>query len=242
MIVGEQMSSGPLQQPGKRRKPIHVLVVDDSAVMRQVLSKMLAQEQDIEVTVAADPLIAIEKMKRKRPDVILLDVEMPRMDGLTFLRKIMSEDPIPVVICSGVAGRGTQAALRALEEGAVEIVTKPKLGVRDFLEESAAMLIETLRGAAQARVHPRSPAHARLKDAVTAPLPPRTGSLPGIADGKIVALGASTGGTEALRSLLETMPADAPGIVIVQHMPEAFTAAFARRLNETCRMQVKALR
>ncbi len=194
------------------------------------------------VATAADPLIAMEKMRRQRPDVILLDLEMPRMDGLTFLQKIMAEDPIPVVVCSGLTGEGTEAALRAMEEGAVEIVTKPKLGVREFLHESAVMLLDAIRGAARARLKPLGPAFLRsaeqrlTADAVLPPFqkPPLT-----VTTDKVVAIGASTGGTEALRWVLEAMPPDVPGLVIVQHMPEMFTKAFAQRLNQTCRIEVK---
>jgi two-component system, chemotaxis family, protein-glutamate methylesterase/glutaminase len=134
------------------RRVLSVLVVDDSAVVRQAVTAVLSQDPGIVVTVAADPYIALDKMGRSRPDVILLDLEMPRMDGLTFLRKIMSEDPIPVVVCSGLASRGTEVAIRALEEGAVEVLAKPQLGVRDFVHDSATTLIETIRAAAEARV------------------------------------------------------------------------------------------
>jgi two-component system chemotaxis response regulator CheB len=223
------------------QRPLHVLVVDDSAVVREVMTAVLSQEPGITVAVAADPLIALEMMKLARPDVILLDLEMPRMDGLTFLRKLMAEDPIPVVVCSGLAGRGTEAALRALEEGAVEVVTKPKFGVRDFLHESAVMVIDTVRGAAQARVRPRKPAERPPQQRLTADavLPALEKSPLMVTTDKVVALGASTGGTEALRAVLEAMPPDAPGLVIVQHMPEGFTAAFAQRLNQTCQIEVK---
>jgi two-component system chemotaxis response regulator CheB len=205
------------------------------------MTAVLSQEPGITVAVAADPLIALEMMKLARPDVILLDLEMPRMDGLTFLRKLMAEDPIPVVVCSGLGGQGTEAALRALEEGAVEVVTKPKFGVRDFLHESAVMVIDTVRGAAQARVRPRKPADRPPQQRLTADavLPAREKSPLMVTTDKVVALGASTGGTEALRAVLEAMPPDAPGLVIVQHMPEGFTAAFAQRLNQTCQIEVK---
>jgi two-component system chemotaxis response regulator CheB len=221
--------------------PLNVLVVDDSAVVRQVMTAVLSQEKDMAVITAADPLIAMTKMERQqRPDVILLDLEMPRMDGLTFLRKIMAEDPIPVVICSGIAERGTDAAFAALEAGAIEILTKPQIGVRDFLYESAVVLTDTVRAAAKARLRPRVtplPTHERrTADAV---LPSRESSPLKITTDKVVAIGASTGGTETLRVLLEAMPADAPGLVIVQHMPEHFTAAFARRLDRTCAIDVK---
>jgi len=223
------------------RRPLRVLVVDDSAVVRQVMGTVLSQHGGMAVAVAADPLIAMDKMRRERPDVILLDLEMPRMDGLTFLRKIMSEDPLPVVICSGLAACGTEAALRALEHGAVEIVTKPTLGVRGFLEDSASSLVDTVRAAAAARLRlrPRPPRATSPRLAADTLIPPLQKPSLTITSAKVVAIGASTGGTEALRQILEAMPPDAPGMVIVQHMPELFTAAFARRLDETCRIEVK---
>ena len=222
----------------RRSGPIHVLVVDDSAVVRQFMAGLLTREPGMAVAVAADPLIALRKMAQQRPDVILLDLEMPRMDGLTFLRRIMRQDPIPVVVCSGHAARGTEAALRALDEGAVEVVAKPKLGVRDFLRDTSLILLDTIRAAAQARPRRRlvPPAPRLTADAV---LPPSRGPERRQPSEKIVAIGASTGGTEALRLILEAMPPDAPGIVVVQHMPELFTAAFARRLDECCRIEVR---
>jgi two-component system chemotaxis response regulator CheB len=217
---------------------LHVMIVDDSAVVRQGLTALLSREPGITVTVAGDPLIALDKMQRDRPDVIVLDLEMPRMDGLTFLRKLMTEDPLPVVVCSALTGQGTEAALRAMEEGAVEVVTKPKLGVRQFLAESRVTFIDTLRAAAAARPwwRTRAPEPAPRADPVHA----RQHVLPSrLTTDKVVAIGASTGGTEALRFLLQSMPPDAPGLVIVQHMPEGFTRAFAQRLNEQCRIEVK---
>jgi two-component system chemotaxis response regulator CheB len=216
--------------------PIQVLVVDDSAVVRQVMQAILSQESDMAVTVASDPLIAMQKMKQMRPDVILLDLEMPRMDGLTFLRKIMAEDPIPTLVCSGAAAKGTKNALLALDKGALGIVTKPKIGVRNFLHESALVLIDMVRAAAQAHVRQRTPLpnlHQRH------PVILQPASKPGRSlAGTIVAIGASTGGTEALTEVLSALPADAPGIVVVQHMPEFFTTAFARRLNDLCQIEV----
>lgn len=216
------------------KRVLSVLVVDDSAVVRQAATAILSQDPGMVVTVAADPYIALDKMGRSRPDVILLDLEMPRMDGLTFLRKIMTEDPIPVVVCSGLAARGTATAIRALEEGAVEVIAKPQLNVRDFLHDSASTLIDVVREAAEVRVR------RHTADVVLPPPPARRRSdRQHAAADIVVAIGASTGGTEALRTILTTMPEDAPGIVVVQHMPERFTAAFAQRLDQICRITVK---
>jgi two-component system, chemotaxis family, protein-glutamate methylesterase/glutaminase len=216
--------------------PLHVLVVDDSAVVRQVLIAVLGTTMT--VTTASDPLIAMTKMEARRPDVIVLDLEMPRMDGLTFLRKIMDEAPLPVVICSSFADASSELTMRALQLGAVDIVLKPKVRVGQHLSDSAIALIDTVRAAAQARVsrtRARSSGedrHARLMLS-----PAVCGHI--AADLKLIAIGASTGGTEVLKQVLDAMPADAPPIVIVQHMPEQFTAAFARRLNETSAMSVR---
>ena len=213
-----------------------MLVVDDSAVVRQVLEAVLSQEPDMSVTVASDPLIALQKMSRIRPDVIVLDLEMPRMDGLTFLRKIMAEDPIPTVICSGVAVRGTEAAFRALDEGAVEIITKPKLGVRSFLYESGLILTDIVRSAAGARI--RRPVSSGSSKRESTTVPSKRTSRRFLSE-RLVAIGASTGGTEALSEILTAMPTNCPPIVVVQHMPEVFTAAFAQRLNQICQIEVK---
>ena len=223
--------------PARAQRPLHVLVVDDSAVVRQTLPQLLALE-GLDVAVAADPLIAMEKIARQRPDVIVLDLELPRMHGLDFLTRLMEEDPIPVVVCSALTGDGTDLALRALEQGALAIVTKPRIAIREFLHESAVVLLDAVRGAAQARVGARRPAPSpRLTaDAV---LPPRPGPAAGVPVDRIVAVGASTGGTEALTALLQAMPADGPGVVAVLHMPEGFTAAFADRLRGLCRMEVR---
>ncbi|HSD19251.1 MAG TPA: chemotaxis response regulator protein-glutamate methylesterase [Anaeromyxobacter sp.] len=219
--------------------PARVLVVDDSAVVRQALAQILGRA-GLAVTTANDPIIAMDKMCRERPDAIVLDLEMPRMDGLTFLRKVMAEDPIPVVVCSGLAGPGSEIALRALEEGAVDIVEKPRLAVKDFLEGSAARLVHVVRAAVLARVHRRPAARhppPKLQGCSGFILPARPAARgPGA---RVVVVGASTGGTEALRQLLEAMPPDAPGIAIVQHMPPVFTAQFAARLDRSCRIEVK---
>jgi two-component system chemotaxis response regulator CheB len=227
------------RKPTRSDGSIHVLVVDDSAVVRQVMQGVLGADQKIRVSVAADPIIAFAKIEKEAPDVVITDLVMPRMDGLTFLRKIMAERPLPVIVCSEVAHRRTEDAISALELGAVEVITKPKLGVRDFLHESAVMLIDVVRSAAQARLVPGPPppvAPRNTADAVLTlgPVPRHrpTGD-------KIIAIGASTGGTEALREFLQAMPSGCPGIVIVQHMPEVFTRAFADRLNRDCSIEVK---
>ncbi len=216
--------------------PLRVLVVDDSAVVRQALSQILGQA-GMEVAVANDPIIAMEKMRRERPDVIVLDIEMPRMDGLTFLQRIMSEDPIAVVVCSGLAGPGTEIALNALEEGALDVVAKPRLGVKGFLEDSARRIVHVVRAAAEAKVRARTPRLSARRLGADAVAPKRR--VVRETTHKVVVVGASTGGTEALRLLLEAMPPDAPGIAVVQHMPEVFTAQFAKRLDQTCRIEVK---
>lgn len=223
------------------KHPIHVLVVDDSAVVREVLNAILALAPGMIVATAADPMIAMTKMKQQRPDVILLDLELPRMDGLTFLQKIMRQDPIPVVICSAHTGPHTRLGLRALEEGAVDIITKPRTAVREFLHESAVLLTDAVRAAARSR--PKSfcaPHMAGAAAVVPETAPSRATAFDGVTGAEtVIALGASTGGTEALKSILEAMPADAPALVIVQHMPEGFTAAFAERLDRSCRIAVK---
>jgi two-component system chemotaxis response regulator CheB len=226
-------------KPKRSDGTIHVLVVDDSAVVRQVMQGILSADPKIRVSVAADPIIALAKIEKETPDVVITDLVMPRMDGLTFLQKIMTERPMPVIVCSEVAHRRTEDAISALELGAVEIIKKPKIGVRDFLHESAVMLIDVVRSAAQAKLTPGPflPAPSRHTADVILPLGPLPHHQP--AGQKIIAVGASTGGTEALREFLQAMPVDCPGIVIVQHMPEFFTRAFADRLNRDCKIQVK---
>jgi two-component system chemotaxis response regulator CheB len=226
------------------------MIVDDSAVAREVMSAVLSRA--FTVTTAPDPIIAMDKIAHTRPDVIILDLEMPRMHGLTFLRKLRTELPIPVVVCSSLAGRDTEVVLRALEEGAVDVVAKPAVGVRAFLEDAEVLLVETVRGAAEARARrarsatmrgfPVVPATTTRSATPPTPLPvflTATAPRAGIVTDSIIALGASTGGTEALRSILERLPPSAPGIVVVQHMPEAFTGAFARRLDQCCQVMVK---
>jgi two-component system chemotaxis response regulator CheB len=217
---------------------VRVLVVDDSAVVRMALGQILGHA-GMTVTAANDPLIAMDKMRRERPDVIVLDIEMPRMDGLTFLQKIMAEDPLPVVVCSGLAGPGTDVALHALEEGAVDVLAKPRLGVKGFLEESARRIVQVVRAAAEARLRRRAARIAPARGLAGGTTLPRPRPILRDTTHKVVVVGASTGGTEALRELLEAMPPDAPGIAIVQHMPEVFTAQFAKRLDQTCKIEVK---
>lgn len=215
-----------------------VLVVDDSALVRQAMQAILCRDERLSVSIAADPLIALRKIRQERPHVVITDLEMPRMDGLTFIKTLMKEFPIPVVVCSGLATRGAELALRALEEGAVAIIAKPKLGVREFLQDSAVMLIDTVWNAAEAQIRPQ--VLSRMNADVV--LPPTLPSIHKSAKGElfqsVIAVGASTGGTEALRAFLSVMPADCPPIVIVQHMPEVFTRAFAERLNSECVIRV----
>lgn len=225
-------------------KKIKVMIVDDSAVVRQTMSSILADDPEIEVVATAnDPYAAASRLKEDVPDVITLDVEMPRMDGLTFLQKLMSQHPIPVVMCSSLTERGSASALKALEYGAVDIVTKPRVGTKQFLEESRVRICDAVKAAAQARLvklnkQTIQAAPKLTADAVLAK--PAAGSKAMVkTTEKVVVVGASTGGTEALRIFLEAFPADSPGIVVVQHMPENFTASFAARLNELCRISVK---
>lgn len=224
------------------KKKIRVLIVDDSAVVRQALTEILSSDPNIDILgTASDPFIAAQRIREEVPDVITLDVEMPRMDGITFLQKIMSQHPIPVVMCSSLTEEGSETALKALEYGAVEIIQKPKLGVKQFLEESRIIICDTVKAAAEARVKRISPGVKKVPPKLTADavIAKPTGNAMIQTTEKVVMVGASTGGTEALRVFLEAMPLDAPGIVIVQHMPEHFTRSFANRLNELCAMEVK---
>jgi two-component system, chemotaxis family, protein-glutamate methylesterase/glutaminase len=225
------------------KQKIRVLVVDDSAVVRQTLEEILNSDPRIEVmATAADPIIATEKIAREVPDVITLDVEMPRMDGITFLQKLMSQHPIPVVICSSLSTYGSQTGLKALECGAVEIIQKPAIGTKHFLEESRVRICDAVRAAHVANLKKISPPK-KIEPKLTADSvisrPLATAKAMVETTEKVVAVGASTGGTEALRVFLEVLPQDAPGIVIVQHMPENFTRAFAARPDGICRITVK---
>lgn len=217
------------------------MCVDDQALVRHTLTTILETDPDIKVMATAkDPFVAAEKMKQQVPDVIVLDIEMPRMDGLTFLQKIMSQHPIPVVICSSQATEGSRKALLALEYGAVEIITKPKISTKKFLEESTIRICDVVKAAAQARVTKQQPFKSEYSakltaDAVLEKAPPAMLST----TDKVLLLGASTGGTEALAVFLQALPKDSPPVAIVQHMPENFTAAFARRLDQISHINVK---
>jgi len=222
-----------------------VLLVDDSAVVRQVLQGILESDPSINVIgVASDPIFALEKMKKQWPDVIVLDVEMPRMDGITFLKKIMAEHPTPVLICSSLTIKGAETTMQALAAGAVDIIPKPQVGLKTFLQSTEQSLIGAVKSAAAARVHklrisasPTPKATAKLTaDAILAA--PGAHAMAKTTE-RIVAIGTSTGGTQALERVLVALPRVCPGIVIVQHMPERFTASFAERLNGLCEVEVK---
>jgi two-component system chemotaxis response regulator CheB len=222
---------------------IKVLVVDDSAVVRQTLAEILLADRDIdEVVTAQDPYVAAARLRKFRPDVITLDVEMPRMDGLSFLQKLMSQHPIPVVMCSSLTEKNSQTALKAMEYGAVDIIQKPRLDTKKFLDESRVVICDAIRAAAKVRVKRQSRtstinkekkfnADVILSRAVSKAMIQTTET--------VVAVGASTGGTEALRIFVEMLPPDFPGVIIVQHMPEHFTTSFAERLNSLSKMTVK---
>jgi two-component system, chemotaxis family, protein-glutamate methylesterase/glutaminase len=216
-----------------------VLIVDDSALVRQVLAAILGHDSSIEVVGAAsDPYLAWEKIHSLSPDVITLDVEMPRMDGLTFLEKLMRARPTPVLMVSSLTEKGCETTLRALELGAVDFVTKPKIDVQRGTSEMAGEIVAKLKAAAAARPRRLIPASA-ARPSVEHPVAPRPLSR---TTHKVIAVGASTGGTEALREFLSALPADSPAVVVVQHMPPGFTRAFADRLNGLCRVSVAEAR
>ena len=217
------------------------MVVDDSAVVRQVVTAMLNEDSEIEVIAAvADPLLAMARMQTQWPDVIVLDIEMPRMDGITFLKKIMAERPTPVVICSTLTEKGAQTSMAALAAGAVAIITKPKIGLKQFLNDSSDDLLGAVKAAAHANVRKLQPVQVIEKHTADVILPAADGRSAMLqTTERIVALGTSTGGTQALEVVLRALPRVCPGIVIVQHMPEKFTAEFANRLNTLCQIAVK---
>jgi two-component system chemotaxis response regulator CheB len=224
-----------------------VLIVDDSAVVRQALVAILSHDRGIKVIGhAMDPIFAMEKMAKEWPDVILLDVEMPRMDGLTFLRKIMAERPTPVIICSSLTAKGAETTMQALAAGAFTIFTKPTLGVKNYLEDASQDLVSAVRAAASARM-----AHLPVPRRAVLPTPPKLSADAVLAPGTeamvattdtFTAIGTSTGGTQALEYVLSSLPRTCPGLVVVQHMPEHFTAAFAERLNDICEIEVREAR
>lgn len=223
-----------------RIRPIRVLLVDDSALVRQTLTRLLETDPEIEVIGAvADPILAAARMRQAAPDVIVLDVAMPRMDGLTFLRTLMAQHPLPVIICSSVTQEGAAETLRALDYGAVDIIAKPAVNTRLFLEESQVAIRDAVKAAAavnierlrlgQPLVQPKLGVEAVLGSAVR---------VKPVADGPLVVIGASTGGTEAIRVVLESLPVDCPPILVVQHMPKNFTRAFADRLDQLVGVRV----
>jgi len=217
---------------------IKVLVVDDSAVVRQVVTALLSADPDIEVIAAvADPILAIARMKVQWPDVIVLDIEMPRMDGITFLKKVMAEKPTPVVICSTLVEAGAQTSMAALAAGAVAIIAKPKVGLKQFLEDASEDVVGAVKAAAHANVKMLRATVKNTADVIMPAADKHSAMI--VTTERVVALGTSTGGTQALEVVLTSLPRVTPGIVIVQHMPEKFTAAFAERLNSLCQIEVK---
>ena len=239
------MSNEPAEIPNAPLPKIKVLIVDDSAAVRRILSDIIAGEPDLEVMATApDPYVAAERIRREIPDVMLLDIEMPRMDGLTFMRKIMAQRPIPVVICSSLTEESSEVTIKALEAGAVDVVSKPRINTAEFLQESRMRICDVIRAAAHARLSSKPRAaprlHVEAKHSADVILPPvRLRRAAGQMTDRIICIGASTGGTEALRDILVALPEESPGIVIVQHMPEKFTAAFARRLDGLCAVSVR---
>jgi two-component system chemotaxis response regulator CheB len=235
-------------------RPIRVLIIDDSASVRQTLADILGADPAIEViATASDPYVAARRIQHEVPDVITLDVEMPRMDGITFLRRLMAQRPIPVVMCSTLTEEGSTTLLQALEAGAVDVILKPRVDTKQFLAESSQHICDVVKAAAHADLRhlPRRRARASAEAAASVRHPPEKLSadvmlpspIPGRAMARttdtVVCIGASTGGTESLKVVLEELPVDCPGVVIVQHMPEKFTAAFARRLDGLCDVEVK---
>jgi two-component system chemotaxis response regulator CheB len=218
---------------------IKVMVVDDSAVVRQVVAGLLADDPEIEVLCAvADPLLAMARMQTAWPDVIVLDIEMPRMDGITFLKKIMAERPTPVVICSTLTEKGAQTSLAALSAGAVAIITKPKIGLKQFLVDASDDLLSAVKAASRANMKRVMPTAKNTADVILQPAEAASTAMAQTTE-RVVALGTSTGGTQALEVVLTRLPRVCPGIVIVQHMPEKFTAEFANRLNGLCQIEVR---
>jgi two-component system chemotaxis response regulator CheB len=215
---------------------IKVLIVDDSALIRSVMREIIGSQSDMEVVgVAPDPIVARDLIKLTNPDVLTLDVEMPKMDGLDFLEKLMRLRPMPVVMVSSLTERGSEITMRALELGAVDFVAKPKLSIQSGMREYTEIIAEKIRAASKARIKAR-PLHAAGAKSGVAPLPQIRNPI--TSSEKLIIVGASTGGTEAIREFLMQMPSDCPGILIAQHMPEGFTRSFARRLDSLCKISV----
>lgn len=224
---------------------IRVMIVDDSALVRQIVAQALAADAGIEViATASDPVFALQKMKALWPDVLIVDIEMPRMDGITFLKKVMAERPTPVVICSSLAEQGEQATFEALSAGAIAIITKPKIGLKNFLEDASNDIVQAVRSAARANMRALGgsqlsiPNFNRPKNTADVMLSPASNRALERTTDQVIAIGTSTGGTQALEAVLTKLPATCLGIVIVQHMPEKFTAMFAERLNGLCQIEV----
>ncbi len=219
-------------------KKIKVVIVDDSALIRSVLTEIISSQPDMEVVgVAPDPLVARELIKKTNPDVLTLDVEMPKMDGLEFLEKLMRLRPMPVLMVSSLTERGSEITMRALELGAVDFVTKPKISIQSGMMEYAELITDKLRIVARARIKSRAQVLAESGQQKTGSLPSLRSPL--ISSEKLIIVGASTGGTEAIKTFLLNMPADCPGILITQHMPEGFTRSFAKRLDSLCQISVQ---
>ena len=228
---------------------VKVLIIDDSAVVRQTLSSIIESDSRLQVmATASDPYAAARKMQKEAPDVITLDVEMPRMDGVTFLKRLMSQHPLPVVIISSLTDSGTETAMKALEYGAVEIITKPKMDAKNFFEESKIRICDAIFAASHTRPRTKIKTNPPVikvepRHSADAVIPSKTGRNSMIkTTEKVVVIGASTGGTEALVQILQALPHDSPGIVIVQHMPEQFTRSFAARLDSICDISVQEAR
>ncbi|MCQ8104808.1 chemotaxis response regulator protein-glutamate methylesterase [Methylomonas sp. SURF-2] len=224
---------------------IKVFIVDDSAVVRQVLTALLSEIHGITVIgVAPDPLFALKRMESDWPDVIVLDIEMPRMDGITFLKKLMQERPTPVVICSTLTAKGAEVTMQAMSAGAVDIITKPTVNLKGFLQDSRTLLADAIKAASHARIKKMPTAAAQPLDvkpklnADPVIMPSGLAPMSETTD-RVIAIGTSTGGTQALEYVLTRLPRTVPGIVIVQHMPEAFTAAFAKRLDSLAQISIK---
>ena len=222
-----------------------VLVIDDSAIVRSVLSKIINSDPGLEVIdTAADPYIAARKIKKEVPDVITLDIEMPKMDGVTFLKKLMAQLPLPVVVISSITAEGSETAMKALAYGAVEIINKPKAYDKEFFEEQQIAICDKIKAAAISNTKRKKsppvtvPPPKHSADAVISGSSIKHQSLTRTSD-KIIVIGASTGGTEAIATILKQLPADSPGVVIVQHMPEFFTKSFAERLDSLCKLNIK---